>query len=238
LFIEGFRDPLARDPRELIADSDVDAGRVETRWLPFAAMDDDFALKRAQAMLDPPEGVTLAVEKGVLAVSGRAAHRWIRRLERSATSVPGIDTYRRDRLTDIDMDALRALKRDLEAWALYFNSGRADPEGGQEEIVDAVADLIGQIQALQDRMGIVARVAVIGHADPVGSPDANFTLSVQRASKVHRMLVMRGIDPLRLSPMGNPMGAEENSDGRGALELFRKVTFKLRVARDQVEIDG
>ncbi len=235
--IEGFKDPQARDPEELITRSEIDAENIESRWLPFYAMDDDFILRRSEEILQPPQGVVMAVAHGVLDVSGEASHRWIKRLERHATSIAGVENIRRNLLIDADMDSLRRLKRDLEGQDVYFSTGRSEPDSDQDKVIDRAADLIRQLLALQAQMEVMVRIAVIGHADPTGKPDFNFNLSQQRATSVLRLLTVRKVDPLALSATGRPEDGGVVEGTSRDLELFRKVTFKLMVTEDQVKID-
>ena len=235
--IEGFKDPLARDPEELIVGSRIDAEKIKSRWLPFYAMDDDFILRRSEQILQPPQGVVMAVSNGVLDVSGEAPHRWIKRLDRYATSIAGVENIRRNLLADADMGALRRLRQQLEGQEIYFNTGRNEPDSGQDKVVDRTADLIRQLQALQEQMEVQVRIAVIGHADPTGNPDFNFNLSQQRATGVLRLLMARKVDPLTLFATGIPEHRAAAEGTSRDLELFRKVTFKLMVTEGQVKID-
>jgi OOP family OmpA-OmpF porin len=66
---------------------------------------------------------------------------------------------------------------------------------------------------------------LIGYADETGSEENNRTLSQNRAKKVFDVLVAAGIKPSRLSYFG---GGEDKTVTKGARQLARKVTFKLK----------
>ncbi|MDX6692823.1 MAG: hypothetical protein QOF02_426 [Blastocatellia bacterium] len=56
-FINGLRDPLARDPLTLLPEAKVDAANVVGHWQPFQALSPEFVLARAHQLLAPPATV-------------------------------------------------------------------------------------------------------------------------------------------------------------------------------------
>src|SRR6185312_1765005 len=71
-FVAGLRDPLAANPRQVLARAGIDASRIDGRWTPFQGLEPQFVLKRIEASLDPPSGVTLAVANGRILATGQA----------------------------------------------------------------------------------------------------------------------------------------------------------------------
>ena len=76
--VTGLRDPIARDPQELIASSRLSPDDVIGRWEPYQALTPSFVLTRARRALQPPAGVTLAFNDGVLSAAGEAPAAWSR----------------------------------------------------------------------------------------------------------------------------------------------------------------
>ena len=66
---------------------------------------------------------------------------------------------------------------------------------------------------------------LIGYADDTGTVESNKTLSQNRAKKVYDVLIAAGIKASRLSYFG---GGEDLSVSKGARQLARKVTFKIK----------
>ncbi len=60
--LSGLRDPLAVDPLKLLGEAGIDPARVTAHFEPYQGLDPQFVLKRLQASLNPPPGVTLAVD--------------------------------------------------------------------------------------------------------------------------------------------------------------------------------
>jgi len=76
--------------------------------------------------------------------------------------------------------------------------------GGRREIERLAGEI--RAKAAQDERSL--RVQVIGHADPIGRPSSNLTLSMQRAQSVRRALVEAGgISPQKVHASG--VGSEQ-----------------------------
>ena len=71
-----------------------------------------------------------------------------------------------------------------------------------------------------------AKAEIIGYADQRGSESYNVNLSNKRAQKVSEILIDAGINSSRLTKNGN--GEATSANSKSALQLQRKVTFKLK----------
>ena len=112
LSVSGMRDPLARDPREVIASTglrDVDWGLE-----PFRSHDPQLVMRHARTALEPDSFAHLALEEGgVLRATGRATHRWIQRAHEVAATLPGVTRFDAAEVIDIDRTEFEALRGDL-----------------------------------------------------------------------------------------------------------------------------
>ena len=88
--ISGLRDPLGRDPAEILARSEMASEKVIYRLEPYQALLPEFILKRAKTILRPPETVLLTLEKGTLIAQGTAPYQWIIDVRKLACAVPGV----------------------------------------------------------------------------------------------------------------------------------------------------
>lgn len=74
----------------------------------------------------------------------------------------------------------------------------------------------------------VKMVRIEGHTDDVGDDNANLKLSEQRAQAVHAYLAGKGVDPLRIEPIGfgegRPIVANDNALNRSK---NRRVEFRV-----------
>ena len=92
------------------------------------------------------------------------------------------------------------------------------------EIVSALADAMNQLPAAE-------RFVVEGHASAEGGYDANMLLSQQRAERIVREMVRRGVPPNRLLPVGyGESEARHPADARERLRLQdrRVMVFRLK----------
>jgi OmpA-OmpF porin, OOP family len=76
-----------------------------------------------------------------------------------------------------------------QAFVVFFDEWSASPPAEANAVLDRAA---GAARAEAN-----AKVTLIGFSDPDGSPEANRTLSRQRADNVADALSARGIDPRR-----------------------------------------
>lgn len=100
---------------------------------------------------------------------------------------------------------------------VYFDTNKTEIQKGSLNSINYLK------QFMMDNPYVNADL--IGYADETGKPENNKTLSQNRAKKVYDVLVAAGIKASRLSYFG---GGEDLSVSKGARQLARKVTFKIR----------
>jgi OOP family OmpA-OmpF porin len=103
---------------------------------------------------------------------------------------------------------------------------------GQVAIAEASAPLLDHVAKTLRENPSIELLEVSGHADRLGSPDRNLSLTRQRADAVVAALSKLGIDKKRLQAAGYgsycPMVAGDTQDAR---ERNRRVEFKI-IRRD------
>ena len=224
-FVEGLRDPLSREPAQLLAGTDVSADSLAAQWQPYQALAPEFVAARARDLLQPPAGVTLRFENGVLTASGSASDRWIVDSERLAPAIAGV---RRFQYAGLEPD-LR-IKQQLESLALTFPKGQADLTDGQSDTIDRIARLLGELNTVSALRARRTRVELVGHADNDGSDEVNSPLSVARAETILRQLPVPRFDALDFVSLGvgtaEPLapGASETEKARN-----RRVSFRVQL---------
>jgi OOP family OmpA-OmpF porin len=108
-FIDGFRDPLAESPQNVLARRGIDVQDVALRFRPFLSLDPNLTLERARISLQPPEGVSMGLDQDILSIRGTAPHDWILQTKNAAAQLRmlGIREIRTTDLRDRDLEALR-----------------------------------------------------------------------------------------------------------------------------------
>lgn len=181
-FINGLRDPLARDPATLLPEAKVDPADVVSRWQPFQALSPEFVLARAQQLLEPPATVKLSLDDGALEAEGFASQQWVAETRSVVRFVPGISRFRDDKLLDLDR---------IEHPLLFFVLDQTELVPGQEEKFSQLLADIERLQALALEMKKDVRLEITGHADGTGTQERNDELSRKRAEVISAELNAR-----------------------------------------------
>ena len=112
--IEGLRDPLAVDPAAIVGEYPELESRVEAQWATHYAVVPGFVLKRAHAILSPPDSVTLNVDQqNRLRIAGHAKRDWIERTRLIAPTIAGVGGIDDGDLHDMDGNRYQEWRRYL-----------------------------------------------------------------------------------------------------------------------------
>jgi outer membrane protein OmpA-like peptidoglycan-associated protein len=221
--IKGFRDPLARAPSEVLERSGLTA--PELSFEPFLSLDPQIVELRAKQRLRPPADVTLTLEDGTLRAAGEAPRAWITQARLLALALPGIEHFDEQGLqaeeakSEAKVEALRAAAGALETTPLHFSSGSVEltPDTNLEDARARWHELLTAAEAA----GLPICVAIVGHADPIGSQRSNQMLSEARAAHVARALTS---DDARIRVVGAGVLHDAETP-----EQARSVTFEVDV---------
>jgi outer membrane protein OmpA-like peptidoglycan-associated protein len=226
--IQGFRDPLAEDPRKLIAQAGLDPNYADLQLAPYYSLDDAIVGKRAAELLHPPASVKLTAKDGELDAIGSAPQQWITRFEERAPWIAGVTKLDESQLENLTVRELNSQKAAIESAILLFPLGRAELEPGQEINLTQVEKNIRGLVTQATRLREDVDVDLIGHSDSTGAEATNLPLSQQRADQVRAQLLRSGVKAVNLRPHGvgtqQPLRSEDTEEGR---RLNRSVTFKV-----------
>lgn len=225
-YIQGLRDPLSIDPAALAVKAGLDPGRAVFEWKGYESPEDPLVLKRAVALLKPPEGVSFSIRSGTLIVKGECDDDWASRVRTFGpliSGVRGLDTAGLSNLGPFGKE-----KADLESKTIFFPIGHEeipDDQGASlEEAAEAVRSLLAKARAVR----YPAVVEITGHTDSTGTAILNSLLSQGRAQNVLRALVKVGVPAnfLRLRGVSNsePVRKEITESDR---RYNRCVTFRV-----------
>jgi outer membrane protein OmpA-like peptidoglycan-associated protein len=224
--IQGLRDPLAVDPASLLGERNLNPSLAEFHWSAFYALDDSLVLKRAIALLQPPAGVTLAVQNGVLHAEGDSSAEWKRNMQERAPLIAGVTAVDDKDLND--ENSPRRLRVALESRVILFDLAQAEITSPQQQDLAAAAQTIQKLLQTATSAGGNAVVELIGHADSSGPEATNVLLSQERAENAMRVLVRMGIpaQSLRANGVGlsSPLRPETDEENR---QYNRSVTFRM-----------
>ncbi len=226
--IQGLRDPLAAEPAALLAPSRLEPRLADFRWKTFYSTDDELILKRARKALQPPPGVTLAVQNGILRLTGESPPGWAKTMRARVAMIAGLGGVDESALDDADSFAHH--KRVMESAIIRFALGRSDITTDQLGKVRGLVEPCRKTaaEAEANSSGIV--IEVVGHTDSRGAEATNSQLSLRRAQRVTYELVRMGINARLLRARGagvsEPVRPEVSEEDR---QFNRSVTFRVVV---------
>jgi outer membrane protein OmpA-like peptidoglycan-associated protein len=231
-FLSGLRDPLAVDPLKLLTEAGIDPARVEMHFEPYEGLDPQFVLKRLEASLNPPPGVTLAVDGNRIVAQGSAPSPWISRARKVGSALPaGAPVLDLSAMRDISEGALGKLRDAIQARSINFDSGKSLPAAGQEQVLDEIARDLNELVKLSSTLHAVTRMTLTGHADSQGQGTSNLSLSMARAEAVRALLKKRGVDPDLLQVRGagqlEPLADDASAAAAAARSANRRVSFSI-----------
>jgi OOP family OmpA-OmpF porin len=222
-FVTGLRDPLARDPVELVRDTQLAADAIDSRWEPYQALRPEFVTARAADLLRPPDGVTLAYRDGVLTASGTAPERWIADGERLAPAIAGVR-----RFIHAGPDAAEVLRQQLEALEIRFVTAESRIEPDQLDQIGMIKRLLAE---LDDTLAVRRRrasVVVEGYTDIDGPEALNASLSQRRAEALFDLLSQPALRSIDFTTRA--AGVASREQGNAAKQRDRRASLKITLS--------
>jgi OOP family OmpA-OmpF porin len=199
--IRGLRDPLARDPVALLAETRLESADVTGRWEPYIALLPQFILSRATRALAPPPTIALRLVADTLVATGAAPEPWFARAGTLAPALAGVGGLSVERRLPRELPQLAPLVSAVEGHRILFPTGISllDSTGSSE--AGAIAADVAQLDSVARGLGLTVRLTVIGSADDQGNADANEWLRTERADALRARMAP-------LLPPGIEIGAE------------------------------
>jgi OOP family OmpA-OmpF porin len=223
--LSGLRDPLARDPAILLAESNLTPADVNATWQSYHAASPSLAIVRARQVLQPPAGVTLDLKNGVLTATGVAPLAWLGEARRLALLIPGVSTFDTAPAADA---AVRAAVSRVQQLSPLFAKGQATLAPGQDAVLRELVARVAEMERAAESVGRRFRVDVVGHTDADGGPETNVPLSRARAALVKSALQGVAGDRLQIADAG--VGSEDplvRSDREADKQRNRRVTVRV-----------
>jgi outer membrane protein OmpA-like peptidoglycan-associated protein len=197
--VSGMRDPLARDPSSLLAAHNLSADDVAFRWAPYQGLEPPLIAARAEAVLHPPDGVSLSVKDGVLSASGAPPATWVAEAARLTPFIAGLTRFDASGALD---SAMRSAIGAIESEALLFVKGASRLAPGQEDALAHLVKNARDLDALAAASGQRLHLEIVGHTDADGPDQSNVPLSRARAETIAAALGASTLTHLDIAPTG------------------------------------
>jgi OOP family OmpA-OmpF porin len=226
--VSGLRDPLSRDPGQLLtASSRLAPASIDSRWEPYQALNPAFVVARATLLLRPPPGVSLAFADGVLTATGSPSQRWVSDTERIAPAIAGVQ-----RVVFAGTTREAVLVTQIGAAVVSFARGQSTIEATEQQNLAAVVAGLQELDRLLAASGRRARLAVLGDADSEGPEGLNAQLSVARANRVLAVIRSASLQRIESSARGLWQSLPDAGAAATGQVRNRRVSFEIRVTED------
>ncbi|MBP7461457.1 MAG: OmpA family protein [Candidatus Delongbacteria bacterium] len=226
--ISGMRDPLSSDPVNFLSDFGLKPEEIHFEWNYYHALNPEMILKRAERILEPPQGVRLALNHDTLVIDGTASAYWRNEVLRHYRYIDGISVLKVDRLKEKKSIRILPLIDAIQSLMIRFNVNTSQ---FAEDISSSVEGLERDIRELDQEcreFGLRLRILVIGHTDASGPESINRPLSEIRAETITRLLKARGLPEHLLEHQGvgssQPLHISSLESERA---MNRRVSFRI-----------
>ena len=228
--VRGLRDPLAADPRTVLAGSGADATRLDAVWEPYLSLEPALVLARTRAGLGAPATVTFTARQDSVFATGAASLAWVGRTLLRPSLPAGVAHLDLSGVTAELPAELAALRNDSERRLVYFDAGSAALSGEARTTLAGVASAFRTLREAARTAGFQVSLELTGRTDSTGTPGANESLSRQRVAAARAELLAAGLLPPELDGRGigtaRPLSARGDADGS---QVNRSVSFQVRL---------
>jgi OOP family OmpA-OmpF porin len=228
--VRGLRDPLAADPKVVLAGAGADSSRLDAAWESYLSLEPSLVLARTRATLGAPESVTLALRGDSVYAAGAAPLLWVGRTLMRATLPAGVSHLDLSGVTAELPADLAALRNESERRLVYFDPGSAAISGEARSTLAGVASAFRTLRDAARAAGFQVSLELTGRTDSTGSDLVNESLSRQRVDAARRELLGAGLLPAELDGRGigtsRPLTARSDAD---RTQVNRSVSFQVRL---------
>ncbi|WP_394840458.1 OmpA family protein [Pendulispora rubella] len=199
----GLRDPLAPEPASLVAPLGMKSGDASFDFGAFYSLDPRLTERRAIRVLQPPDGVTLAVDGETLVARGSAPRAWIDTSRVLALALPAVSRFDTSALRNTDAERdFEGASETLTSSMVLFPLGSAEIRPEQRSALEHVARAAAKLFAVSRETGKTVNLVVTGHTDARGAEGLNQSLSSERADRVVREFVALGVPAENIRTVG------------------------------------
>ncbi len=227
--VVGMRDPLAKNPQELIKQASLPPEKVIGQWQSYISLDPQLKPKRATEYLIPPKTTSLEIDdNGTLKASGVAPQKWIMRSRKLWRFIPGINKYEDRNLTPSELTQLNTYKQQIEGNNLFFLGGKTKLAPGQSKNLMNLTLAVKKILETSEKLEKNITIQIVGHTNNIGTKKSNKIFSQARARKILSYFQKQGFKKSIFTVVG--IGSNQRLPTRSKTENSisnRRVSFRV-----------
>lgn len=230
--INGLRDPISKDPAEMIAAHHNFNKPVTLNMQSYFSNDKHIVQKRMLETLKLPADVTATVEDGVLTIKGEAETSWLSELPNKLPFIWGvssIDTTQLRELVDVQQE-IQQLIGSIEGVVIEFAPNSSEITSDDLKLINYINHQVNDLQVLTKKAGKEFKLGILGFADNSGTSSVNILISENRARSIHRVLSAIGTaeDILLAKGLGN-FEAQSEVVGKLSCKSQRCAMFEVYI---------
>lgn len=187
---------------------------------------DEVLLEQITAVLVPPDGISLALQEGVLDIEGEAPNLWLASVRSKLAAFSDLREIRSHQTKPVELEQIRIIQDELQGTKVFFGRGGTNLED-QTPNLNKVLSLINQLDPLYHELGEKFLVQIKGFTDGTGNMMLNQELAKQRAEAIQQWLVNKGVKSHLLETIPD-ISAAWNQDNGGTLEEMRRAEFSVK----------
>jgi outer membrane protein OmpA-like peptidoglycan-associated protein len=225
----GLKDPMARDPRVVLAAAGSKPPTIAGEWKPYLSLDSAMVVARARQALSVPASVTTVLAADTLRAAGSATVDWLRTL-RATPAIGGVAYVDHSAVRGTLPARMDDMRRRVEATRVLFEPGSARVTEAQAANVRALAESMRRMSDSAAAIGASVRVDMVGRTDPTGTDATNQSLASQRVDAVFARLRASGVPAAMLN--ARPVATAQPLPAADAAEqarINRSVAFEAVV---------
>ncbi len=232
--VTALRDPLSRNPAEILDKADIPGLRYSLSLVPFTSLEPDMVTARLRKALDAPGSARLRFEGDTLYLEGSASLGWILATTDKALALPGVERVDSTQIRDPRTERLRQLIDAVQSTRVEFPLGKDAPVPEEREKLTRAVDNLAELASLANQMDLSATLLIYGHADPTGTEKRNYELSEARATTLASMLYSRGVAmPITTYGFGAQyavgQAAGGEADAKASQQRSRRIELKVHL---------
>jgi OOP family OmpA-OmpF porin len=223
----GLRDPLAREPRTVLASAGLPSHTIAGQWKPYISLDSAIVVARARRAFAAPPTTTMALVGDTLRLGGSASIDWLNRI-RGAAPIAGVGRLDLSSVRATTPVAIEEARRRIDSSRVLFAPASAAVSAAEAARIGSLATTLRQLLDSVTTLGGSVRVGLVGRTDATGSDATNQSLAQLRVDAVARRLGALGVPAAMLQ--ARPVATAEPLRGRNADEqsrINRSVSFEV-----------
>lgn len=230
--VNGMRDPIAKDPAEIIAAHQDFKKPVTLNMQSYFSNETDIVQRRMLDTLNLPADVTATIEHGVLTIKGEAEPSWLSDLPNKLQFIWGvssIDTTQLREIVDFQQE-IQQLIGSIEGVVIEFAPNSSELTSDDLKLINYINHQINDLRVLTQKAGREFKLGILGYADNSGTSSINILISENRARSIHKVLSAIGIaeDILLAKGLGN-YEAQSEAAGRLSCQSQRCAMFEVYI---------